>query len=266
MNLGWLVVGWGEGGGRLGTCNQDRKYCTSESKTMCMKFLVFGSICQVVCGRCAHKDTMSDDKPCCQCQGCDKCTPDDWSWTPCTQWSSRYKLSGYRHVTNGVPLCTPCLEQRYRSNQSPVYGKGNQQTFGFGKAGKGAKGKEKGSNDGVLHGDGWLEHVGPPGFNAHVGKGFNDNGPPGFVDNGNNGAASSNGGGNTAETMEVLTQIMLVVSRQEGEIQEIKEALANQASILMSIQSSLAQLTNATPTQNNSCSSSGAGSWEKEQP
>ena len=68
------------------------------------------------------------------------------------------------------------------------------------------------------------------------------------------------------ETMEVVTQIWEVVSRQEREIQEIKEALENQASILMSIQSSLAKLTNATPTQNGSCSSSGAGSWEKEQP
>ena len=64
------------------------------------------------------------------------------------------------------------------------------------------------------------------------------------------------------ETMEVVTQIMEVVSRQEGEIQEIKEALASQASILQSIQSSLAQLTNATTIQNNSCSSSGAGSWD----
>ena len=102
--------------------------------------------------------------------------------------------------------------------------------------------------------------------NQHVGKGFNDYGPPGFVDNGNNGAASSNGGGNTAETMELLTQIMLVVSRQEGEIQQIKEALENQASILESIQSSLQQLTNATTTQDNSSSSSGAGSWELSHP
>ena len=64
------------------------------------------------------------------------------------------------------------------------------------------------------------------------------------------------------ETMEMVTQILGVVSRQEGQIQTITEALENQEAILTSIQSSLAQLTNATPTQNNSCSSSGAGSWE----
>ena len=256
----------GEGGGRLGTCNQDRKYCTSESKTMCMKFLVFGSIFQVVCGRShtVHTKTMADQKPYCQCQGCDKCTP-DWTWDPtqpCAVISSRRKISSYGHMTNGRYLCSYCLE--HQEYLSFAYGKGKAQAFGFGKAGKGARGKEKGSNDGVLHGDGWLEHVGPPGFNEHVGKGFNDNGPPGFVDNGNNGAASSNGGGNTVETMQVVTQIMEVVSRQEGEIQEIKEALASQASILESIQNSLAQLTNATTTQNNSCSSSGAESWEKD--
>ena len=252
----------GEGGGRLGTCNQDRKYCTSESKTMCMKFLVLGSNFQVVCGRShtVHTKTMADEKPYCQCQGCSKCTP-DWTWnrwTPCTMISSRYKISSYSHISD-VPLCTPCLEQRYHLS---AHGMGNQQAFGFGKAGKGARGKERGSNDGALQGDGWLEHLGAPGLNQHVGKGFNEYGHQGFVDNGNNGAASSNGGGNTVETMEVVTQIMQVVSRQEGEIQEIKEALASQASILESIQSSLAQLTNATTTQNNSCSSSGAGSWE----
>ena len=119
-------------------------------------------------------------------------------------------------MTNGMPLCTPCLEQRYR-DQSPVYGKGNQQTFGFGKAGKGAKGKEKGSKEGPLQRDGWLEHLGAPGSRSICEiRNHHDYGPQGFVDNGNNGAASSNGGGNTAETMEVLTQIMLVVSRQEG--------------------------------------------------
>ena len=164
-------------------------------------------------------------------------------------------------MSDGCPLCSHCLQQRYLLS---AYGKGNQQAFGFGKAGKGARGKERGSNDGALQGDGWLEHLGAPGLNQHVGKGFNDYGHQGFVDNGNNGAASSNGGGNTVETMEA--QIMEVVSRLEGEIQEIKEDLASQASILESIQSSLAQLMNATTTQNNSCSSSGAGSWELKEP
>ena len=231
-----------------------------------MKFLGFGSIFQVVCGRShtVHTKTMAD-KPYCKCQGCDKCTPDEWNWdplTPCTMISSRYKLSSYSHMSDGFPLCSHCLQQRYLSSA-----KGNQQAFGFGKAGKGGRGKGKGSNDGALQGDGWSGHLGAPGLNQHEGKGFNDYGHHGFVDNGNNGAASSNGGGNTMETMEVVTQILGVVSRQERQIQTITEALENQASILMSIQSSLAQLTNATPTQNNSCSSSGAGSWElKEQP
>ena len=180
---------------------------------------------------------------------------------PCT--TAWYKIGSYSHMSDGCPLCSHCLQQRYLLS---AYGKGNQQAFGFGKAGKGARGKERGSNDGALQGDGWLEHLGAPGLNQHVGKRFNDYGHQGFVDNGNNGAASSNGSGNTVETiwMWYVTQIMQVVSRQEGEIQEIKEALASQASILESIQSSLAQLTNATTTQNNSCSSSGAESWEKD--
>ena len=167
--------------------------------------------------------------------------------------SSKYKLSSYSFISGGDPLCSHCLHERIAT------GKRNQQAFG--KAGKGGRGKGKGSKDGA-QGDDWSGHWGAPGLNQREGKGFNDYGHQGFVDNGNNGAASSNGGGNTVETMEVVTQIMEVVSRQEGEIQEIKEALASQASILESIQNSLAQLTNATTIQNNSCSSSGAGSWD----
>ena len=173
--------------------------------------------------------------------------------------SSRRKIGSYAHIQNGRYLCSWCLE--HQEYLLFAYGKGKAKAFGFG---KGARGKEKGSNDGVLHGDGWLEHVGPPGFNEHVGKGFNDNGPPGLVDNGNNGAASSNGGGNTMETMEVVTQILGVVSRQERQIQTITEALETQASILMLIQSSLPPFPNPTPTQDNSSSSSGAGPWELE--
>ena len=226
--------------------------------------LVFGSIFQVVCGRShtVHTKTMADQKPYCQCQGCDKCTP-DWTWDPtqpCAVISSRRKISSYGHIQNGRYLCSYCLEhQEYLLFEK---GKGKAKAFGFG---KGARGKEKGSNDGVLHGDGWLcPHE--LRSNEHEGKGFN--GPPGFDGNVNNGAASSNGGGEHGggNTIELVTQIWEVVSRQERQIQTITEALETQASILMSIQSSLPPFPNPTPTQDNSNSSSGAGSWEMAHP
>ena len=130
---------------------------------------------------------------------------------------------------------------------------------------KGQEVKKRAQMMAFFHGDGWLcPHE--LRSNEHEGKGFN--GPPGFDGNVNNGAASSNGGGEHGggNTIELVTQIWEVVSRQERQIQTITEALETQASILMSIQSSLPPFPNPTPTQDNSNSSSGAGSWEMAHP